>query len=68
MRRLLSLAAATRRRARRAHSLRRARLTPDAVPLRQLIVPERGAWLIAVPMKIGGGSGGPLRAVAVIPK
>lgn len=30
-------------------------------------VPERGAWVIALPMKIGGGSGAPLRAVAVIP-
>ena len=30
-------------------------------------LPERGAWLIALPMKIGGGSGAPLRAVAVIP-
>jgi kynurenine formamidase len=31
-------------------------------------VPERGAWLIALPMKIGGGSGGPLRVVAVVPR
>src|SRR5215468_164407 len=30
-------------------------------------VPEVGAWVIALPMKIGGGSGGPLRAVALIP-
>jgi kynurenine formamidase len=30
-------------------------------------VPERGAWVIALPMKIGGGSGGPLRIVAVLP-
>ena len=30
-------------------------------------VPPTGAWLIALPMKIAGGSGGPLRAVAVIP-
>ncbi len=30
-------------------------------------VPERGAWVIALPMKITGGSGGPLRAVAVVP-
>jgi kynurenine formamidase len=27
----------------------------------------RGAWLFALPMKIAGGSGGPLRAVAVLP-
>jgi len=31
-------------------------------------LPERGAWVIALPMKIGGGSGGPLRAVALIPR
>lgn len=30
-------------------------------------VPARGAWIIALPMKIGGGSGGPLRAVALLP-
>ena len=30
-------------------------------------VPERGAWIIALPMKIGGGSGAPLRIVAVVP-
>jgi kynurenine formamidase len=28
-------------------------------------VPERGAWIIALPMKIAKGSGGPLRIVAV---
>lgn len=31
-------------------------------------VPSRGAWVIALPMKIAGGSGGPLRIVAVIPR
>ena len=30
-------------------------------------LPPTGAFLIALPMKIGGGSGAPLRAVAVIP-
>ena len=30
-------------------------------------VPTVGAWVIALPMKIGGGSGGPLRAVALLP-
>ncbi|HUF70317.1 MAG TPA: cyclase family protein [Longimicrobiales bacterium] len=30
-------------------------------------LPETGAWIIALPMKIAGGSGGPLRAVAAIP-
>jgi kynurenine formamidase len=31
-------------------------------------LPPRGALLIALPMKIGGGSGGPLRAVALTPR
>ena len=30
-------------------------------------LPVRGATIIALPMKIGGGSGGPLRAVAIVP-
>lgn len=30
-------------------------------------LPPTGAYLIALPMKIGGGSGAPLRAVAVLP-
>jgi kynurenine formamidase/D-alanyl-D-alanine dipeptidase len=30
-------------------------------------LPETGAWLVALPMKIGGGSGGPLRAIAFLP-
>ena len=30
-------------------------------------LPARGAVLIALPMYIRGGSGGPLRAVAVLP-
>ena len=30
-------------------------------------VPESGATLIALPMKIEGGSGGPLRAIAILP-
>jgi kynurenine formamidase len=29
-------------------------------------LPETGAWLVALPMKIGGGSGGPLRVVALV--
>jgi kynurenine formamidase len=29
-------------------------------------VPETGAWIVALPMKIGGGSGGPLRIVALV--
>jgi kynurenine formamidase len=31
-------------------------------------LPARGAWLIALPMKIRNGTGAPLRAVAVIPR
>jgi kynurenine formamidase len=30
-------------------------------------LPARGFWLLALPMKIAGGSGGPLRAVALLP-
>ena len=30
-------------------------------------VPATGAWLVALPMKIAGGSGGPLRAIALLP-
>jgi kynurenine formamidase len=30
-------------------------------------VPETGAWVIALPMKIAAGSGGPLRIVALVP-
>ncbi len=30
-------------------------------------LPERGATFIGLPMKIGGGSGGPLRAIALLP-
>jgi len=30
-------------------------------------LPRRGASIVALPMKIGGGSGGPLRAIAILP-
>ena len=30
-------------------------------------LPARGAWVVALPMKIGGGSGGPLRIIALLP-
>jgi kynurenine formamidase len=30
-------------------------------------LPEKGAWIVALPMKIAGGSGGPLRAIALVP-
>jgi kynurenine formamidase len=31
-------------------------------------LPERGAWIVALPMKIAAGSGAPLRAVAFLPR
>ena len=31
-------------------------------------LPERGAWVLAAPMKIGRGSGAPARVVAFVPK
>src|SRR5262249_26597995 len=30
-------------------------------------IPEAGAWIVALPMKIAGGSGGPVRIIALIP-
>lgn len=30
-------------------------------------VPDTGAWVVALPMKIAGGSGGPARVVALVP-
>lgn len=30
-------------------------------------LPPTGAWVIALPMKIAGGSGGPVRIVGLIP-
>jgi kynurenine formamidase len=32
------------------------------------VLPETGAWVIALPMKIAGGSGGPVRIVGLVPK
>ncbi len=29
-------------------------------------LPARGAYIVALPMKIGGGSGAPLRAIAIV--
>lgn len=31
-------------------------------------LPPTGAWLVALPMKIAGGTGGPLRAIALVAK
>jgi kynurenine formamidase len=30
-------------------------------------LPATGSWVVALPMKIGGGSGAPLRAMAIVP-
>jgi kynurenine formamidase len=30
-------------------------------------LPARGAFIVALPMKIKGGSGAPLRAMAIVP-
>jgi kynurenine formamidase len=30
-------------------------------------LPARGAWVVALPMKIGGGSGAPVRVIALLP-
>lgn len=51
------------------HRIAAARNVPGLENLTNLDqLPPRGATLIALPMKIEGGSGGPLRAVAVVPK
>lgn len=31
-------------------------------------LPEVGAWVVALPIKIAGGSGGPLRVIALVPR
>jgi kynurenine formamidase len=31
------------------------------------LLPEAGSYVVALPMKIEGGSGGPLRIVAFVP-
>ena len=31
-------------------------------------LPATGSWIVALPMKIAGGSGGPLRAIALVPR
>ncbi len=31
-------------------------------------LPERGAWIVALPMKIAAGSGGPARVIALLPR
>lgn len=31
-------------------------------------LPPKGAWIVALPMKIAGGSGGPVRAIGLVPR
>ena len=51
------------------HRIAAARNVPGFENLTNLDrLPVRGAVVIALPMKIEGGSGGPLRAVALVPK
>lgn len=53
----------------RVHRVAAARNVPGLENLTNLDqLPPRGATLIALPMKIEGGSGGPLRAVALLPR
>lgn len=50
------------------HRLAGERQVPGLENLTNLdVLPATGAWVVALPMKIGGGSGGPLRAVALVP-
>ena len=49
------------------HRIAAARNVPGLENLTRLNeLPARGAWVIALPMMIRGGSGGPLRAVALV--
>ena len=51
------------------HRIAAARNVPGLENLTNLDrLPPRGAVVIALPMKIEGGSGGPLRAIALVPK
>jgi kynurenine formamidase len=53
----------------RVHQIASAANVPGLENLADLDqLPEIGAWIIALPMKIGGGSGGPLRIVALVPR
>lgn len=50
------------------HRVAAARNVPGLENLTNLdAVPPRGAVVVALPMKIDGGSGGPLRAIAIVP-
>ena len=51
------------------HRIAAARNVPGFENLTNLDqLPVRGAIVIALPMKIEGGSGGPLRAIALVPR
>jgi kynurenine formamidase len=53
----------------RVHRVAAARNVPGLENLTNLDqLPIRGATVIALPMKIEGGSGGPLRAIALVPR
>jgi kynurenine formamidase len=53
----------------RVHRIAGARNVPGLENLTNLDqLPARGATVVALPMKIEGGSGGPLRAVALLPR
>ena len=53
----------------RVHRVAAARNVPGLENLTSLdALPPRGATIIALPMKIEGGSGGPVRVVALLPK
>jgi kynurenine formamidase len=50
------------------HRIAAAREVPGFENLTNLEqLPPTGAWLVALPMKVGSGSGGPLRAIALLP-
>jgi kynurenine formamidase len=50
------------------HRIAAAREVPGLENLAALDqLPPTGAWIVALPMKIAGGSGGPLRAVGLVP-
>ncbi|MEM8996961.1 MAG: cyclase family protein, partial [Acidobacteriota bacterium] len=51
-----------------AHQIANAADVPGLENVANLdLLPTRGAYVIALPMKIGGGSGGPVRIVALLP-
>lgn len=53
----------------RVHRVAAARNVPGLENLTRLDeLPPRGAVVVALPMKIEGGSGGPLRAIALVPR